>query len=214
MGPLGDEHYFETLAGPNDTRLLHLAPGADNDGLVGKLEHVNLDHNLRYEALSYEWGNPQKKYSITLSSGSRIHITESLYHALRDIRHSSSSEGDRVIWADGICINQRDISEREHQVSIMRLIYRRAIRVITYIGPETDDSSPAIDFACHLRNFALWQQQNLTDNRHDSVEDSVSKGLPPAQDPQWKAVRGLILRGWVCLRCSNLPTHTILGLAD
>jgi len=50
-----------------------------------------------------------------------------------------------VVWADGICINQDDLKERQQQVSMMGDIYRKAARVITYIGPEKDDSSSAID---------------------------------------------------------------------
>ena len=41
-----------------------------------------------------------------------VYITDSLYNALRDIRREAPSEGSRVVWADGICINQDDLIER------------------------------------------------------------------------------------------------------
>lgn len=137
---------FEPLASSaHETCVLNLASAKSNDPLSGRLECVSLQQGLSYEALSYEWGSPEKKHSIALENGSTVHITDSLYHALRDIRHEALSQGSRVVWADGICINQDDLKERQQQVSMMGDIYRKAARVITYIGPEKDDSSSAID---------------------------------------------------------------------
>ncbi|KAH7124369.1 heterokaryon incompatibility protein-domain-containing protein [Dactylonectria macrodidyma] len=184
---------FEPLAGPHEIRLLHLAPGKGNDPLCGRLEHVRLLCSQPYEALSYEWGNPQKKHRVALDDGSTVHVTESLYHALRDIRYEV---GSRVVWADAISINQEDTRERQQQVSIMGSIYRKATQVITYIGPETDDSFLAIAFAHDLRQYATSRSGAL-DPRLQSADELLNIGLPPTFDPRWKALRGLILRSWV-----------------
>ncbi|KAH9224925.1 heterokaryon incompatibility, partial [Leptodontidium sp. 2 PMI_412] len=100
-----------------------------------------------YEALSYEWGDPQKECIILLTNESHISITRSLYNALRDLRDQKLP---RLLWADGICIHQDDIEERQKQVSIMGVIYSKAYRVLTCTGPERDSSTIAIDFAYEL----------------------------------------------------------------
>jgi Heterokaryon incompatibility protein (HET) len=44
------------------------------------------------------------------------------------------------MWADAICINQEDISERNAQVRLMGDIYSNASKVATYVGeaPKED----------------------------------------------------------------------------
>lgn len=55
------------------------------------------------------------------------------------MRHIRKSNGKVVIWADAVCINQQDIPERNRQLGIMSKIYRKAFRVIAYLGDESED---------------------------------------------------------------------------
>lgn len=48
------------------------------------------------------------------------------------------SDSPRYIWADAICINQRNKSEISLQMTLMREIYQRATRVIVWLGEDTD----------------------------------------------------------------------------
>ena len=49
-----EQDRFEyTLLGTNDTRLVALLPGQENESIQWKSIHVQLDEELRYEALSY-----------------------------------------------------------------------------------------------------------------------------------------------------------------
>jgi Heterokaryon incompatibility protein (HET) len=201
-------HSFEPLSHPDEIRLLHLAAGNPDDPLSGKLEHVRLASSP-YEALSYEWGHPERKHAITLQDGSVVHITQSLHDALRDIRQDYASGRPRTIWADAICINQNDLKERQQQVAMMGTIYRSAMRVITYIGPDKDDSFLAIEFAQNLRRYAMSRDED-PDPRLHLVEELVNVGLPPISDPLWKAVKALLQRGWVSQfpgRAKPVKTH-------
>jgi len=193
-------------------RLLFLEPGEEADPLTGHLEIVDIKHCPAYEALSYEWGLPDKHHRFTATdSGAAITITDSLYHALVDLRPARPPPGasilsrltnaaylqretsrHRVIWADAICINQDDIEERQCQVSIMGTIYRQASRVITYIGPESDGSAAGIVLASTIkRAFEDRVQIDLGD-----PAGLAMAGLPPATDGSWKALKALCLRRW------------------
>jgi hypothetical protein len=179
---------FQPLNRPLEIRLLYLDAADSTDPLTGRLEHCTLTEAVRFEALSYEWGSSDKRNEITLQCGTSLPITKSLYDALRDLRHNTRHCGSpRVIWADAVCINQEDHDELAAQVSIMGPIYRQAAQVVTYIGPERDDSSSAIEFASQLYNHVWDRRGNVT----------TSYQLPPESDPRWAALRALILRTWV-----------------
>jgi hypothetical protein len=51
-----------------------------------------------------------------------------------------------LIWIDSVCIDQGNLKERNHQVSMMKRIYAGASRVLVYAG----DSSPHIDLLLDL----------------------------------------------------------------
>ncbi|KAF2658000.1 hypothetical protein K491DRAFT_690554 [Lophiostoma macrostomum CBS 122681] len=49
---------------------------------------------------------------------------------------AESSYQSRYFWVDGLCIEQTDQHERNHQVSLMGLIYRNATRVMVWLDFE------------------------------------------------------------------------------
>lgn len=51
----------------------------------------------------------------------------------------------RHLWVDAICIDQSNVSERNHQVQLMKQIYSSAERVLVYIGEEQDNSDDGMD---------------------------------------------------------------------
>ncbi|MBE3048075.1 HET domain-containing protein [Candidatus Bathyarchaeota archaeon] len=53
-------------------------------------------------------------------------------------------EGSATIWVDALCINQNDLTEKSHQISLMREIYATADCVFSYLG-EPDEEN--IDWA-------------------------------------------------------------------
>ena len=75
-------------------------------------------------------------------------ITASLYTALRAIGPNVWSTS---IWADAVCINQSEVSEKNAQVAQMRRIYENATHTISWLGPAEDKSDLAIVW---LRNFS------------------------------------------------------------
>jgi len=181
-------HYAPLRYG--EIRVLHLQPGHESQPLICRLEVVRLSQTSSFEALSYEWGVPSRSNEISTTDGSIIHITPSLFKALRDLR-PEPTEDPRTLWADSIGINQDDIDERQRQVAIMGDIYRLARRVITYIGPEGPLSAAAICLA--------WELVCLLESPGYRLIALEEAGFPPSTDPRWTELRSLCLRSWVRL---------------
>ncbi|KAF2963712.1 hypothetical protein GQX73_g9865 [Xylaria multiplex] len=89
-----------------------------------------------YEALSYVWGPLEFRQKILVEENS-FGITENLQCALQHLRHGIE---DRIVWVDAICINQGDIAERNHQVTLMKEIYSRCTRDLAWLGPNPGSS--------------------------------------------------------------------------
>lgn len=116
-----------------EIRVLEILPGSPDSPLVCRLAKTSLvsDQHRAYEALSYVWGDNRRNQTIQLN-GRPFEITINLHAALKRLRNETN--GIRAIWADAICINQADISERSSQVQMMGLIYSKALRVIVWLG--------------------------------------------------------------------------------
>ena len=95
------------------------------------LLNVNLDGAPKFAALSYTWGDPTPRHSLTISNCA-IGVGENLYQALRHITgHALSVQRlfeKTCFWA-AICINQGDEPEKSSQVWRMKEIYERGSRI-------------------------------------------------------------------------------------
>jgi Heterokaryon incompatibility protein (HET) len=113
---------------------LKILPGEDGEQIACELQVVSLNNDPYYEALSYTWGTLVLDKQIVVR-GSTFPITANLESALRNLRHASDS---RLIWADLICINQKDEAEKSSQVALMGDIYRQASRCLVWLGDFQD----------------------------------------------------------------------------
>lgn len=115
-------YHYRPLTGITSIRVLHLEPGTVASDISCRLSHIDIGEEPDYEALSYVWGTPALTYSM-LCEGKQLAINESLHSALQRFRFEDRS---RVLWADGICIDQKIVEERNQQVRIMRDVYQQA----------------------------------------------------------------------------------------
>lgn len=160
-----DDLEYDELPRPRWIRILKVEPGPINSPLKCSLIPINLDDkHIPYEALSYTWGQYYDNPAPTSSewdfkegpspklvcNGVWKSITRSLFHALLLFRRFDRA---RYIWADGLCINQDSSHERNHQVGLMALIYKRAFHVLIWVGgrdPVTVEA--AMNLTCYLAN--------------------------------------------------------------
>ncbi|KAK4443436.1 heterokaryon incompatibility protein-domain-containing protein [Podospora aff. communis PSN243] len=123
-----------------ETRLLSIM-GEGDKILKCDLHVVSLadDDMPQFTALSYVWGKPTLTEPILLN-GQKALITPALHGALRAVkRHWRKIFPHRDVasfrlWADGLCINQSDSSERNHQVQMMSTLFSSAELVIGWLG--------------------------------------------------------------------------------
>lgn len=153
----------KTLEYDNTIRLVELSPGGDDEPVRCALFNVRLEDSTRpeYEALSYYWGDPTARREIQLYNsldvldGEKVCflVPENCFSALRRLRRRTrhcTSDRNPIFWIDSICIDQNYISERNHQLSLMRSIYSKASRVVIDLGSEVDESAAFMDWVSDL----------------------------------------------------------------
>lgn len=128
-----------------------IQPSSSVDAVVAcSLETFSLDDEFDHLALSHVWGDANVTEDI-LVNGLVLPVTVNLVAALRQLRKtraedesSALQELPLLVWADAIFINQNDITERSSQVQLMRSIYGRARKVVSWLEPEADDGARTI----------------------------------------------------------------------
>lgn len=142
---------YEPLSLPQAIRILCLNPGQWNDPLRCSLKPVDLGTAPAYEAVSYAWGDESER-AVVWCDGSALSVTRNLFEALQVYRRRDRV---RYLWADAICIDQVNVSERNHQVQLMAEIFSGASRVLVWLGPGDFFSiQVAFDFACrHVNRY-------------------------------------------------------------
>lgn len=135
------------LPTPNHIRLVSLLPGSTST-ITCELITVDIHSAPEYEALSYTWGNALDRQAINIQSTSLQQPTELLatsncVSALHRLRYR---DRPRLLWVDSLAINQSDISEKNHQFTLVSKVYSQATKVIIYLGEPADNSDLAIEF--------------------------------------------------------------------
>lgn len=143
-----------------------------------------------YTAISYAWGFPTTIKQCQCH-GVYLELTPTLHEALRNI---GPFEPDTWFWADSICINQRDETEKASLVSNMSVVYERAEKVVVWLGPSGDDSDNAFEHMVLLNNHVV-AEPGLTQRRL-TAEELSNLDLPKLTDPGWLATHRLFNRPW------------------
>lgn len=137
-------HYSPIDPAKREIRLLTIIPDDCHKKISCHLSKTNLTDGT-FDALSYVWGgNPSSSSNTILLDGVQFSVTPNLDLALRGLRLSKGS-APRPLWVDAVCINQKDIIERNQQVAMMRDIYSSADRVIIWLGDADEDSDIVLD---------------------------------------------------------------------
>ena len=132
----------------HEIRFLELLPVKNDGTLNAKLVtpyFLSSDTSTppSYCAISYFAGN-HKDTEVVFVNGIRFNAFANLARALRQIIQGREGikvqECPQLIWADQICINQSNPSERSHQVGFMHKIYECADVLLACLGEDPSDS--------------------------------------------------------------------------
>ncbi|KFA45742.1 hypothetical protein S40293_09460 [Stachybotrys chartarum IBT 40293] len=188
---------YSPLVSSKSIRVLVLDSGIYDDDIKCCLKQVDLGKKPPFIALSYVWGNPNECAPIECN-GATVQVTDNLAAALRRLRHNNDPV---VVWADALCINQKDNEEKALQVGMMDEIYSAATQVVVYVG-EADVQTPQV-VEMIARMWALyvkltWRREPTT-NIHDIfrkayLQTSPGGELPPHNDVRWVALENFFRR--------------------
>ncbi len=133
--PPNNRYEYSPLQGAQ-VRILKLCPGLSHESIRCRIEAVTLDGSPAFDAVSYVWGSDERNRVVLVDDGGkemRLDVTDSAFSVLAALR---SRWHERVLWIDGVCINQDDNTEKATQVRLMGEIYSTARRVVAWLGPS------------------------------------------------------------------------------
>lgn len=114
---------------------------------------------LAYNALSYEWGDPQQpRHWMRLNNG-YVSIRQNLFDFLKTARSKLQSEPNlgKHLWIDALCIDQENVEEKGHQIGLMGELYRRASTVYVWLGSASSaDIDASADWIHKLEREAEY----------------------------------------------------------
>ena len=174
----GDTLLFPELdSGPDSFRLLRLLPSLTEGAPLSCLlfSATRVEWKDKYVAASYVCGSPIPKETIYIN-GSKYHVGLNVFaflHALEQYCKLTDLCMGMVIWIDAICIDQRSLKERNHQVSMMRNIFQNAEATYSWLGNAGHDSDWALDAMLSSRG----RQQNLASVLATSAGKPTKLGL-------------------------------------
>ena len=171
-------------------RVLLLRPAKSLlDDVECELRVVRLRDGPVYEALSYTWGDESHRRYISVND-QRFSVTSNLWAALRYLRHTSET---RHLWVDAICINQRNVTEKNFMVSQMHVIYHNSKRVIAWLGDPTLKSEQAFRF---LTKYMSEGPQMGEDQEGWQAVVQNSKPMRNVDLSTWDAFLDIFGRPW------------------
>jgi Heterokaryon incompatibility protein (HET) len=158
------------LQSPRHIRVIQLYPSASKEAdLYCRILQMDVDriNDRGIEAISYCWGPPVKPgndlycHNATNSSpaSSVLKIGTSLHSALVRFRHKSEF---RWVWADAVCIHQKNDLEKSSQVRHMAKIYAKASHTLIWLGKGNGSDEKCVEFFKQLPASATeeWTIQN------------------------------------------------------
>lgn len=146
------DYPYAPLTRPRSIRVLTLLPSSLFDApLVCSLSEHSIDEVPEYTALSYAWDTADG-FTHVLCELYQLKVTRNCARALHYIRARDGQHYQSIrLWVDAICIDQGDTdvakAERTQQIQIMGEVYKKASRVVAWIGEHQYSSS---EYVCDI----------------------------------------------------------------
>ena len=210
--------YFPLLQGSEQVRMIRLLRLETCDDIVTlSLCSASLEDQPRYEAISYTWGDTKKRKEIKCND-QLVTVSENLHDALRYLRHVDRA---RILWVDGICIDQANSTEKSAQIRFMPHIYEAAQTVLVWIGREDDQIQRAFSQARRLvaaretlnTGYPNSANSSSTNNPQEPFSD-ISKDLFSILQRDWFRRVWVIQEVSVCRRATVVCGYLTIDWDD
>ena len=188
MLPMYEENLSSINAASTATDHIRLLRPSRIKRKLWKLKVFSLQKAPPFAALSYSWGDRRGDVFINIDTGSTtagLLISTDLHRAMIRLskanrqRQKTDALGEatrklRWLWIDAICIDQTSNSEKSHQVTMMRTIYKAADRVYVWLGEGTSwiDRGPDI-----LQTRSLWKATLRAGINLDKIKEWILQGM-------------------------------------
>jgi len=118
------------------TRLARILPSQPDGEIALSLENVSLEEvEGTYDAVSYTWGPPEPCHTVFID-GKHLSLRENIY---RFLYHCTKHDFQLTyLWIDSICIDQKNVPEKNAQVAMMGQIFEKAKRVLVWLGSDSE----------------------------------------------------------------------------
>ncbi|KAI0546337.1 hypothetical protein F4679DRAFT_416227 [Xylaria curta] len=179
---------------PREIRILDLLPGDDAEPLKGVIRHVTISQVGKFQALSYVWGGYPSKinpYYLHTHQGS-ILLNFSLYSALRALRKGSTLS----VWADGVCINQKNPREKALQIKMLGEIFKAAEQVTGWLGHAYNGSEDAMRVLSRITSESHRPSPSISSTESIKAAEPLPGMVPDQGDVTWKYINSLLRRPW------------------
>ncbi|CAH0033248.1 unnamed protein product [Clonostachys rhizophaga] len=233
-GRVVEAHHFPTLAEAvaggldEDTVTLALAQSVvdhvikcEENDILSALKTIAFHENMIMEGSAALALAGYNKYadrlagqtSVILLCGANIcvdgrtaTITTSLNSALTQFRHPANP---RLLWADALCINQKDTAEKTVQVQLMADVYRYAVQVLVWLGPDADGLEEFFPTVYAASRFI-----SVIEARYNSEPEGAIELQRQMMRLSWEPILELFLwpwftRKWVVQEVA-LPKHVVM----
>ena len=194
---------------PNEIRLFRCYK--DRSGTyVGELKPFPLAKCPPFSTASYVWG--EKEYSdkaveleistvreikeegteweLCTEGGSSLRILKNFEPFLDMVTQHPDFSHKEWWWIDSICIDQSNVPERSQQVSIMEEIYKRAKRVVIWLGEEVEEGSDCRGAISFFRWMCKVSRQ------YEDDEIFRAEMRKEEYKERWEKVGNLLSRPW------------------
>jgi len=192
-----DVYQYSSLSYPTAIRvlvvqILKTAEDSTHPVSVFNLEETKLQDDPNYEALSYTWGEttyydgftyqwdsgPPRTYPIAIHGSGLLQVTRNLNEFLQYLaKIAPIGTSTRRIWADQMCINQKNIDERNSQVAMMKDIYKSARRTLIWLGEQDADTLSVLNLLHAVDVPNVDRNQKLTVTLLQEFQQKVTKVL-------------------------------------
>ena len=183
----------------NHIRISTILPGSGDAPLRIRLHTYNMNDLPSYDALSYCWGDGATEKECVCeddeASSGNLMLSENLWCALTQLRRAKETTW---LWADQLCIDQRNLEEKACQIRLMGQVYSRASEVIVWLGVADAETALAFNLI-----EDVWKQiVNLLERDNNlSVGENLLREyhrvtISSADSPEWLAFRRLFRRPW------------------